>query len=121
MKLLISVLILLFVSVAMGQCPDGKFQTCDPPPTPACDNRCPQSDLPLDYDRLSTLYHGLPVPLVCPVEVCHACRPQPPGTWAPILYPTPLRNLLFGSHRWQPDPNYRWEPGRWVPLQESPK
>ena len=42
--------------------------------------------------------------------------PTPPGTWQPIQYPTPLRNFLFGSARWQPDPNYRWQPGHWVPV-----
>ena len=52
-------------------------------------------------------------------EVCHSCQPtQPrPGTWEPIHYPTPLRNLLFGSARFRPDPNYRWQPGQWVPIQ----
>ena len=59
-------------------------------------------------------------PTAAPVGVCHSCRPQPPGQWQPILYPTPLRSWLFGSARWQPDPNYRWQPGQWVPIQPHP-
>ena len=56
-------------------------------------------------------------------DVCRCCpaQPQPtqprPGTWEPIDYPTPLRNLLFGSARFRPDPNFRWQPGQWVPIQ----
>ena len=50
------------------------------------------------------------------VEVCRGCRP--PGTWEPIQYPTPLRNFFFGRARFRPDPNFRWEPGRWVPREQ---
>ena len=50
-------------------------------------------------------------------EVCRGCQPTPPGQWEPIHYPTPLRALLFGSHRFRPDPAYRWQPGQWVPIQ----
>lgn len=45
---------------------------------------------------------------------------QRPGQWEPIRYPTPLRNLFFGSARFRPDPNYRWQPGQWVPVAPPP-
>jgi hypothetical protein len=63
----------------------------------------------------------------CPDKTCqppsksapNCCPPAPPGTWQPIQYPTPLRNLLFGTHRWTPDPGYRWQPGHWVPTEQT--
>ena len=42
----------------------------------------------------------------------------------PIVYPTPLRNFFFGRTRMVPagpPVPYRWEPGRWVPAQETPQ
>ena len=54
-----------------------------------------------------------------PQEVCRGCRSMPPGTWEPIQYPTPLRDFFFGRARFRPDPNYRWEPGRWVPREQG--
>jgi hypothetical protein len=60
----------------------------------------------------------------------HHAPPTGPIWWAqpvvpqPIIYPTPLRNFFFGTQRLVPTGPpipYRWEPGRWVPLQEPLK
>ena len=67
------------------------------------------------------------IPLPAQTEIG---RHAPPIQWfqpvqpQPIEYPTPLRNLLFGRTRLAPvgpPVPYRWEPGRWVPLQEHPQ
>jgi len=59
----------------------------------------------------------------------HHAPPTGPIWWMqpvqpqPVIYPTPLRNFLFGTHRLAPvgpPIPYRWEPGRWVPLQQEP-
>ena len=63
-------------------------------------------------------------------SMVHHAPPPPPIRWwqpvepQPIEYPTPLRNFLFGRTRMVPSGPpipFRWEPGRWVPIQEVPQ